>query len=29
VLVLPTKTCFPRGLIEAHGQGVRFQLPGG
>ena len=27
VLVLPTETCFPAGLIEAHGQGVRFQLP--
>ena len=27
IKVLPTKTCFPDGLIEAHGQGARFQLP--
>jgi len=27
VRVLPTKKCFPNGLIEVHGQGVRFQLP--
>jgi hypothetical protein len=25
--VLPTKKCFPSGLIEVHGQGVHFQLP--
>ncbi len=27
VRVLPAKTCFPDGLIEVHGQGVRFGLP--
>lgn len=27
VWVLPAKKCFPDGVIEAHGQGVRFQLP--
>lgn len=29
IRVLPTRTCFPDGLVEAHGQGVRFQLPPG
>jgi hypothetical protein len=29
VLVLPTTTCFPHGLIEVHGQGARFHLPKG
>lgn len=29
VVVLPTTTCFPEGLIEVHGQGVRFLLPEG
>jgi hypothetical protein len=25
--VLPARTCFPNGVIEVHGQGIRFQLP--
>ena len=25
--VLPARTCFPTGVIEVHGQGIRFQLP--
>jgi hypothetical protein len=25
--VLPTRQCFPRGVIEVHGQGVRFKVP--
>ena len=24
---LPARTCFPNGVIEVHGQGIRFQLP--
>ncbi len=28
IKVLPTKTCFPDGLIEVHGQGARFGVPG-
>lgn len=27
IRVLPTTTCFPEGVIEVHGQGVRFRLP--
>jgi Dolichyl-phosphate-mannose-protein mannosyltransferase len=27
VAVLPTKRCFPEGIVESHGRGVRFQLP--
>ena len=27
VRVLPAQRCFPDGVIEAHGQGIRFQLP--
>lgn len=27
VRVLPAASCFPNGLIEVHGQGVRFRLP--
>jgi hypothetical protein len=29
VVVLPTQRCFPGGIIESHGRGVRFQLPAG
>jgi hypothetical protein len=25
--VLPSRTCFPSGVIEVHGQGIRFRLP--
>jgi hypothetical protein len=27
VLVLPTKPCFPEGIIESHGRGIVFSLP--
>jgi hypothetical protein len=27
VTVLPTRRCFPEGIIVSHGRGVRFQLP--
>jgi hypothetical protein len=27
VRVLAARTCFPNGVIEVHGQGIRFQLP--
>ncbi|MFZ1862923.1 MAG: hypothetical protein WAU39_01760 [Polyangiales bacterium] len=27
VRVLPAQQCFPDGVIEAHGQGIRFRLP--
>ena len=29
VTVLPTRRCFPQGIIESHGRGVRFELPAG
>ena len=25
--VLPARSCFPNGIIEVHGQGIRFQVP--
>ncbi|MBW2510345.1 MAG: hypothetical protein JRE81_17075 [Deltaproteobacteria bacterium] len=29
IRVLPSRSCFPAGVIEVHGQGVRFRLPEG
>jgi hypothetical protein len=29
VTVLPTERCFPQGIIESHGRGVRFEVPAG